>query len=465
MDRPAIFDPELVRRYDRPGPRYTSYPTAALFHAGFGGPELREQARRSNQELIPRPLSLYVHVPYCHSPCFYCACNRVITRDPDKGRRYVGRLLREIDLVAPLFDRDRRVLQLHFGGGTPNFLRPDQLATIVAALRARFSFSDGAERDFSIELDPRHVRPGDLVAYARMGLNRASIGVQDFDAEVQRAVNRVQEVGATAAVIAECRQAAFRSINLDLIYGLPRQTCSSFERTLDIVVELRPDRVAVYGYAHMPDRFKAQRQIRAEDLPDAETRLRLLAAAVRRLTDAGYRYIGLDHFALPGDDLAIALDRGGLHRNFMGYTTHAECDLIGLGASAISHVGDAYSQNLRDLRAWGAAIDAGVLPAGRGLALSLDDIVRADVISQLMCRGEVDITDLERRFDIDFTACFSDTLPELRRLAGDGLLALDRVRIAATPRGRFLLRSIAMTFDRYVGQASADARPRYSRAI
>lgn len=466
MDQAPIFDPELVRRYDRPGPRYTSYPTAPLFDTDFGEPEFLEQARRSNQELIPRPLSLYVHVPYCHSPCFYCGCNRLITRDPAKGRRYLERLLREIGLVAPLFDRDRQVVQLHLGGGTPNFLEPEQLASIVEGMNDHLGFAGASGRDFSIELDPRHVGSGDVAAYAEIGFNRASIGVQDFDPEVQRAVNRIQGVEETAAVIDDCRQAAFRSVNVDLIYGLPRQTLEGFELTLDTVIGMRPDRLAVYGYAHMPAAFKAQRQIRAEDLPDAETRLRLLQLAVDRLTDAGYRYIGMDHFALPGDDLTIALARGGLHRNFMGYTTHAECDLVGFGLSAISRIGDSYSQNWRDLRTWETAVDAGQLPVWRGLALTFDDALRGDVIMQLMCRGEIDVEAVERRFGIDFDAWFAEALPRLRQLADDGLLTLDRTRIAATSRGRFLLRIIAMAFDRYIDLSPVPASPaRYSQAI
>ncbi len=466
MYQAAIFDPELVRRYDRPGPRYTSYPSAPLFDTGFGEPEFVEQARRSNQELIPRPLSLYVHVPYCHSPCFYCGCNRIITRDPAKGRRYLERLLSEVELVAPLFDRDRPVVQLHFGGGTPNFLAPEQLAGIVEKLGERFSFGEVSERDFSIELDPRHVDRGDVAAYARAGFNRASIGVQDFDADVQRAVNRVQSVEETAAVIDDCRQAGFRSVNVDLIYGLPRQTRAGFERTLDTVVELRPDRLAVYGYAHLPGLFKPQRQIRSGDLPDADTRLRLLGAAVERLTAAGYCYIGMDHFALPGDDLALALSRGDLHRNFMGYTTHAECDLVGLGVSAISRIGDSYSQSRRHLPAWENAVDSGRLPVWRGLALSFDDALRAEIIMQLMCRGDIDIGRVERRFGIAFDDYFAAILPNLRRLADDGLLALEASRIATTPRGRFLLRTIAMAFDRYIDSSPGlDTTPRHSRVI
>lgn len=466
MYEAAIFDPELVRRYDRAGPRYTSYPAAPLFDAGFGESQYREQARRSNLELIPRPLALYVHVPYCHSPCFYCGCNRLITRDPAKASHYLLRLLAETELVAPLFDRDRPVLQLHFGGGTPNFLAPEQLAAIVEQLGAQFTFGAACDREFSIELDPRHVEPGDIAAYAQAGFNRASIGVQDFDRGVQRAVNRIQGVEETAAVIDDCRQADFRSVNVDLIYGLPRQTPEGFELTLDTVIGMRPDRLAVYGYAHLPHVFKAQRQIRAEDLPDAQARLHLLQLAVERLTEAGYTYIGMDHFALPGDDLAVAVSRGDLHRNFMGYTTHAECDLIGLGVSAISRIGDSYSQNWRDLPAWEAALEAGSLPVWRGLALSFDDALRADIISQLMCRGEIDIDAVERSFGIEFEAYFAEALPQLRSLAGDGLLTMNRSQLAVTPRGRFLLRIVAMCFDGYLERSPAPGgAQRYSRAI
>ena len=339
----VAFDADLLRRHDRPGPRYTSYPTAPQFRTSFGEQELREVAAASNGDPIPRRLSLYVHVPFCASPCFYCGCNRIMTRDSTRGEAYLARLYREIALTAPLFDRDREAIQLHFGGGTPNFLSPLQLREVVDTLRSHFRFSDNAERDISIELDPRFVSPEDIAALAATGFNRASFGVQDFDPEVQVAVNRVQSVEETRAVVEACRANGFHSVNIDLIYGLPKQTREGFARTLDIVAEMRPDRVAVYGYAHLPELFKPQKQIVAADLPDAETRLALLQLAIERLTAAGYAYIGMDHFALPDDALALAQARGGLHRNFMGYTTHADSDLVGLGVSAISHIGDSFS--------------------------------------------------------------------------------------------------------------------------
>jgi len=459
------FDPDLLRRYDRPGPRYTSYPTAPQFHAGFGENELREAAAASNGDPIPRRLSLYVHVPFCTSPCFYCGCNRIITRDKSRGEAYLARLYREIAMTAELFDRDREVIQLHFGGGTPNFLSPEQLREVVDTLGSHFRFSASRERDISIELDPRFVTPADIAQLADIGFNRASFGVQDFDPEVQAAVNRIQSVEETQAVVDACRASGFRSVNVDLIYGLPKQNPDGFARTLDIVTAMRPDRIAVYSYAHMPQLFKPQRQLNADDLPSAETKLALLQLAITRLTAAGYVYIGMDHFALPDDDLATAQSRGGLHRNFMGYTTHADSDLIGLGVSAISHIGDSFSQNPRDLASWQIALDEGRLPVFRGMRLSEDDQLRADLIQALMCQGEVPVRALERRYGIRFESYFADALGRLQPLAEDGLVRVEPDRIAVTSRGRLLLRNIAMCFDRYLEQPGTVATPRFSRAI
>ncbi len=464
------FDAGLLRRYDRPGPRYTSYPTAPAFTEDFGVAQLRTHALRTNEEPIPRPLSIYVHVPYCFSPCFYCGCNRVITRDRSRAAPYLLRLAREAELIGEWFDRDREVVQVHLGGGTPNFLTAAQIGELMDSLRGHFRLTSRAERDFSIELDPRFLSPADIAAYAAAGFSRASFGVQDFDADVQRAVNREQTVEETLAVVSACRANGFRSVNIDLIYGLPKQTQAGFSRTLDIVTDARPDRIAIYGYAHMPQIFKAQTQIVEAELPDPEAKLGLLQLAIQKLTAAGYRHIGMDHFALPGDDLAIAQDAGSLHRNFMGYTTHAECDLIGLGVSAISHIGDSFSQNPRDLPAWEAAIDRGSAPVWRGLALTFDDRVRADVIQQLMCHGTIEFGAIERRHHIDFAAYFHAALARLAPLEADGLVESTPSRIAATSRGRLLLRNIAMCFDSHLDNslqkpAAAAARPRYSRVI
>ncbi len=459
------FDADLLRRYDRPGPRYTSYPTAPQFRADFGEADLRAAAAASNGDPIPRPLSLYVHVPFCHSPCFYCGCNRVITRDQARGDAYVTRLEREIALVAPLFDRDRRAVQLHFGGGTPNFLSAAQLAEVVGAIRGQFRFADAHDCDISIELDPRYCDPRDMPVLAAAGFNRASLGVQDFDPAVQRAVNRVQSVEETRAIVDACRAAGMRSVNIDLIYGLPGQSLEGFGRTLDIVTAIHPDRLAVYSYAHLPQLFKPQKQIDETLLLDGEAKLALLQLAVEKLTAAGYAYIGMDHFALPGDELAIAKSRGGLHRNFMGYTTHADSDLVGLGVSAISHVGNTFSQNPRDLPSWEAAIDAGHLPVFRGMRLDEDDELRADLIQSLMCQGEIRVKDLQDRYAIGFAEYFSQELARLQPLVEDGLVTMSPESIRATPRGQLLLRNIAMCFDRYLDQPVTDARPRFSRAI
>lgn len=465
---PPTFDTALLQRYDRPGPRYTSYPTAPQFNAGFGEAELREAVLASNGDPIPRRLSLYLHVPFCMSPCFYCGCNRIITRDLARGEHYLVRLYREIAAMAALFDRDREVIQIHFGGGTPNFLSPAQLAEVLDTLRHQFTVSLSAERDISIELDPRFVSPADIGQLAAAGFNRVSLGVQDFDADVQAAVNRIQSVDETLAIIDACRAHGFRSVNVDLIYGLPRQTLAGFARTLETVLGARPDRLAVYGYAHLPELFRPQKQIDASELPDAATRLALLQLAITTLTSAGYVYVGMDHFALPDDDLATAQARGGLHRNFMGYTTHADTDLVGLGVSAISHIGDTFSQNPRDLAGWQHALDEGRLPVFRGMRLCDDDQLRADLIQALMCQGEIPISALERRYDIDFEHYFTADLARMQPLVDDGLVRTGQGRIRATSQGRLLLRNIAMCFDHYLHQpASAPDTPgpRFSRAI
>jgi oxygen-independent coproporphyrinogen-3 oxidase len=466
MTTAPLFAAEVLRKYDLPGPRYTSYPTAPHFGSHFDEAMLREYIRCSNAEPIPRELSLYVHVPYCFSPCFYCGCNRIVTSERSKGRKYIERLVREIAMVGGLFDRDREVVQLHFGGGTPNFLEPREMNEVLAALGSHFHLSSAPRRDFSIELDPRYVSAGYIDALTDLGFNRASLGVQDFDPDVQRAVNRVQSVEQTERVVDACRAAGWRSVNIDLIYGLPRQTRAGFEHTLNTVLRIRPDRLAVYSYAHMPRMFKAQRQIVAADLPSAGDKLALLQLSIEKLSAAGYDYIGMDHFALPDDELSRAQAAGALHRNFMGYTTHADCDLIGLGVSAVSHIGDSYSQNPRDLPAWELAIDQGHLPVWRGRHLDRDDVLRADVIQQLMCLGSIDRAQIERRHEIEFHTYFADALAQLRPLAADGLVTVDAERIVATSRGRLLLRIIAMCFDRYLNESDSQVgEPRFSRAI
>ncbi|HRN60081.1 MAG TPA: oxygen-independent coproporphyrinogen III oxidase [Chiayiivirga sp.] len=468
MATPLFFSDELLQRYDRPGPRYTSYPAAPRFHEGFGDRELREHIALSNEDPVPHRLSLYVHIPFCESPCFYCGCNRIITRDHRKGAAYLAALDQEIERVGPLFDRDREVIQLHLGGGTPNFMTPAQLGALLDSLGRHFSFSATADRDYSIELDPRHVTPDEIGELARLGFNRASLGVQDFDPVVQEAVNRIQGVEMTLDLIRACRTHGLRSVNVDLIYGLPKQTVEGFGRTLDTVLEARPDRLAIYGYAHLPEVFRAQTQLKAEDLPSAATRLALLRLAIEKLTAAGYEHIGMDHFALPEDELAKARRSGSLHRNFMGYTTHAETDLIGLGVSAISHIGASFSQNPRDLGTWEARLahQPDALPVWRGLSLDADDRLRADVIGQIMCLGEIDIREVEAGHGIDFREYFRAALARLEPMVADGLVEITRERVRATPRGQLLLRHVAMAFDAYLHErAEAMAPARFSKAI
>ncbi len=450
MITPPPFDADLLRRYDRPGPRYTSYPTAPQFSGQFSEANLLDVIKRSNEDPIPRPLSIYVHVPFCASPCFYCGCNRIITRDEKRGEKYLEDLRKEVAMVAPLFESDREVMQLHFGGGTPNFLSPAQLNEFMKFLLQHFHFSNSENRDISIEIDPRCVKPDDIDALAAMGFNRASLGVQDFDPEVQAAVNRIQSVEETLAVIKACRDSGFKSVNVDLIYGLPKQTVTGFAQTLDTVIEARPDRIAVYSYAHMPQLFKPQRQLDETLLPTPETKLSLLQLAIEKLSQAGYCYIGMDHFALPEDELAIAQERGDLHRNFMGYTTHSDSDLIGLGVSSISHIGESFSQNPRDLPSWEAAVEAHHLPIWRGMNLSEDDVIRADLIQRWMCQGEIDIVKFEERHNIYFHEYFGEDLKKLQSLEEDGLVTVSPTHLKATSRGRLLLRIIAACFDAYL---------------
>ena len=462
---PAIeFDAELLARYDVAGPRYTSYPTAPSFRDDFGEFEYQRFARETNEDPIPSPLSLYVHVPFCESPCFYCGCTRLITRDHGSATRYLEHLEKEIELQSTHFDSDRTVVQLHLGGGTPNFLSATELTRLTASLASRFCLESGDERDFSIEIDPRFTAPGLMDTLALLGFNRVSLGVQDFDLQVQQAINRIQPEDQTRAVIEAARRVGMRSVNLDLIYGLPKQQPESFARTLETVVALRPDRVALYAYAHLPERFKAQRQILAADLPAPAVKLALLELAIRELTAAGYCYIGMDHFALPGDPLAKALYAGALHRNFQGYSTHGGCDLVGLGMSAIGHVDGCFAQNTRDLAGYYDALAQGRLPIARGVALDFDDLLRADVIQSVMCRNRLDFGAVERDFGIPFAEYFARELVDLGRLARDGLVQLGEHGFTVTPRGRLLLRVIAMVFDASLHRSEATP-PRYSRVI
>jgi oxygen-independent coproporphyrinogen-3 oxidase len=459
------FDAELIARYDCQGPRYTSYPTALQFHADFDQTALENAIAASNGEPVPSPLSLYVHVPFCRSPCFYCGCSRIITRDATRADAFLHALEHEAALIGPRFDPDRRVHQLHLGGGTPNFLDLPRMTRLFETLRQNFTFAPVAQREFGIEIDPRFTDADYIRGLGKLGFNRLSAGIQDFDPEVQRAINREQSIAQTTMALETAREAGFQSISVDLIYGLPRQSQQGFGKTLDEIVKLSPDRVAVYGYAHLPKLFKAQGQIHATDLPSAAERLALLGLAMTKLTSAGYLYIGMDHFAKPDDSLVQAQRDGKLQRNFQGYSTLADCDIVGLGPTAISRIGDSYSQNIRDLDSYYTAVNAGRLPVARGISLNEDDIIRRDVISSLMCHGELDFLTIDERHDIDTRHYFAAELTRLQALADDGLIALDARHIQVQPRGRLLMRNIAMCFDSYLHGRDPASPAGFSRTI
>jgi oxygen-independent coproporphyrinogen-3 oxidase len=464
MNYPAselVIDPVLIRQYDVSGPRYTSYPTADRFVEAFGDTALRQWLAKRNIGGISQPLSVYVHLPFCESICYYCGCNKVVTRDHGRSGKYIRYLERELALLAPLLGADSRICQLHWGGGTPTFLTREEMAALMAALDA--SFKRAADFECAIEVDPRHAPPGTMEFLAGLGFNRLSLGVQDFDAEVQKAVHRIQPEDLTRRVITEARANGFRSVNFDLIYGLPKQTLDSFNRTLDRVIALDPDRIALYSYAHLPTVFKPQRRILPADLPSAETKLQILTLAIGRLTRAGYVYIGMDHFAKSGDELAIAQRRGRLQRNFQGYSTYPESDLIGLGVSAIGRIGPTYYQNQKRLDDYYAVLDAGRLPVARGLELSSDDLVRRAVIQALACHFSVSIESIELAYLVDFRSYFARELKDLHRLQDEGLVDVSDDWITVTPRGRLLVRVICMVFDRYLREAQA--RAAYSRVI
>ena len=458
---PFEVDLDLIRRLDRNGPRYTSYPTADRFVEAFGPAAYKSWAAKRNIGGVQRALSIYVHLPFCSTICYYCGCNKVVTRNKNRGVEYLGYLAKEIALQAPLFSEDPRVEQMHWGGGTPTFFSTAQMQDLFALLRRHFDFSPDGE--YSIEIDPRTVDEKTIAALRVMGFNRLSLGVQDFDPDVQRAVNRLQSEKQTLAIIDAARREGFLSVNVDLIYGLPKQNLITFNRTLARVVAVRPDRVAIYNYAHLPTRFKSQRQINEADLPSPETRLKLLALSAQRLTEAGYVYIGMDHFALPEDSLAVAQRQGRLHRNFQGYSTHAECDLVALGVSAIGSIGPTYSQNHRALEDYYDSLERNELPIMRGIQLSADDLLRRAVIQTLMCHFTLSKEAVEIQYLIDFDKYFSGELAELREFEKEGLLELSERWINVTPKGRMLIRNICMVFDQYLQHEREVGR--YSRVI
>ncbi len=462
MER-VVFDTDLVKRYDGPGPRYTSYPTAVQFHEGFGAAEYARLARLSNGKVGPRDLSLYVHIPFCHSLCYYCGCHKIVTRTPGVAAQYLEYLFREAELHSGLYDRERPVTQLHLGGGTPTYLTDEEMTALIRGLERHFSLLASGKREYSLEIDPRTTGPDTLPLLTGLGFNRLSMGIQDFDPRVQRAVNRVQEVDHTLGLVTQAREVGFVSVSVDLIYGLPHQTMESFQKTLDIVVAARPDRIATYNYAHLPRMFKSQRLIREEDLPTAQTKLDLLRLIVDYLTEHGYEYIGMDHFALPEDELVRARNEGSLQRNFQGYSTYADCDLVALGVSSIGRLDTCYSQNLKLRKDYYAALDEGRLPVYRGVELTPEDVLRRAVIQGLMCQDVVEMDAFGDRFGVDFGNHFARELEALQPLEADGLVELGKGVIRVTAKGRFLLRPIAMTFDAYL---SSEKQPgRFSKVI
>ncbi|WP_028205247.1 oxygen-independent coproporphyrinogen III oxidase [Paraburkholderia nodosa] len=459
-DADLLFRPDLLAKYGANGPRYTSYPTALQFRDDFDPADYRRAA--ADPGASETDLSLYFHIPFCDTVCFYCGCNKVITKNRGRAKPYLAQMIREVELQAALFDTKRPVSQLHWGGGTPTFLSLEEMSALMAATREHFALQPDDTGEYSIEIDPREATAQTIAHLRSLGFNRLSLGVQDFDPVVQKAVNRIQPLELTVDVMNAARANGFESISVDLIYGLPHQNVKTFGRTLETMLLLAPDRISVFGYAHMPHLFKMQRQMDEATLPTPAERMALLRLVIEQLTEAGYVYIGMDHFALPTDELARAQAQRTLHRNFQGYSTRADCDLIGFGASAIGKVGDVYAQNAKDLIGYGAAIGAGRLATAKGVRLTADDRLRRDIITELMCNLELRYDEFEAIYGVRFPAAFAGELERLREFERDGLVARSADRLEVLPAGRMLVRNIAMVFDRYLG---AQQPERFSRTI
>ena len=460
MQQKLILDTTLIDKYDQSGPRYTSYPTAVQFHDGFSREEYEQIARESNAS--GRPLSLYFHIPFCDTICFYCACNKVATKDRSKGAEYLSRLFKEIEMQGALFDKDRPVEQLHWGGGTPTFISHQEMRDLVRVTGEHFQLLDNDQGEYSIEIDPREATAETIGILRELGFNRMSLGVQDFDEKVQIAVNRIQTEAETMAVLQAAREEGFRSVSIDLIYGLPFQSRDSFSRTLDRIINVGPDRLSVFNYAHLPSRFMPQRRINEDELPAPEEKLEILQMTAEKLAEADYVYIGMDHFARPDDELAVAQREGTLYRNFQGYSTHADCDLVGLGVTSIGSVGNCYAQNERDLEQYYKVVDSGKLPIFKGVTLNRDDELRRDVITKLICHFSLDFSYVESLWGIRFQEYFKSELETLRSMEKDGLLEITDSGIHVTPGGQMLIRNICMVFDVYLKQHGGQ---RFSKVI
>ncbi|MBC8378354.1 MAG: oxygen-independent coproporphyrinogen III oxidase [Planctomycetes bacterium] len=450
MDQSIKFDVNLINRYDKAGPRYTSYPTALELHEGFGDREYREHIAKSNA--AGGPLSLYFHIPFCDTVCFYCACNKIVTKNRKHAEPYLANLCKEIAMQGDLFDSSRVVNQLHWGGGTPTFLSYEQMKTLMEVTREHFHLRDDDKGEYSIEVDPRETNDQTMKHLRELGFNRVSLGLQDFDPAVQKAVNRLQSEERTFSVLAAARAEGFRSTNIDLIYGLPLQTVDTFAVTLDKILAVSPDRFSIFNYAHMPARFKTQRQINDADMPTPNVKLAILQMVGQRLTEAGYVYIGMDHFAKPDDELAVAQREGHLYRNFQGYSTHSDCDLVGLGITSIGRVGEAYIQNVKELEEYDQLISQGKLPVFKGVELDNDDKLRSAVITQLICHFDLSFAAIEKQFGICFSDYFAKELEALAPMQTDGLLVLSKEGISVLPAGRLLIRNICMVYDKYLAQ-------------
>ena len=448
MDQTLVFDLNLINKYDYSGPRYTSYPTAPQFQDSFGEVEYRQAAQESNAS--GTPLSLYFHIPFCDTICFYCACNKIATKDRGLNAPYLQRLYKEMEMQGQIYDRSRRVDQLHWGGGTPTFLSHEQMAELMKVTGEHFQLADDDIGEYSIEIDPREANAETVRVLREAGFNRMSLGVQDFDERVQKAVNRIQTEEETFTVLDAAKASGFRSVSIDLIYGLPFQSVESFAKTLDRVLEVGPDRLSVFNYAHLPQMFKPQRRINEADLPAPQEKLEILKMTIDHLTSAGYVYIGMDHFARPDDELAIAQREGSLYRNFQGYSTHSDCDLVAMGVTSISMVNNTYSQNVRDLESYYEHIDAGRLPVLRGIGLSEDDLIRRDVITQLICNFALSYERIEQTWGISMADYFTEELKRLDQMVEDGLIEKDESGLVVMPRGRLLIRNICMAFDKYL---------------
>ncbi|MDH5736291.1 MAG: oxygen-independent coproporphyrinogen III oxidase [Gammaproteobacteria bacterium] len=455
------FDQELIKRYDKSGPRYTSYPTAVQFTEAYTEADYRRHAELSNQS--DKALSLYFHLPFCDTICYYCACNKIITKDRSKADPYLTRLHKEIEMQARLFDNSRKVNQLHWGGGTPTFISHDQMRELMAVTRQHFNLHDDDTGEYSIEIDPREVTSDSIKLLRDIGFNRMSLGVQDFNPVVQKAVNRIQTEDQTLSTLESARREGFKSISVDLIYGLPFQTVESFAATLERIIEINPDRLSIFNYAHLPQLFKPQRRINEDELPSPLVKLDILKMTIDRLSAAGYVYIGMDHFAKPDDELAIAQQNNLLYRNFQGYATHADCDLIGLGITSIGTVGRSFAQNVKTMEEYIDRIDAGKLAVFRGVEIDDDDIIRRNAIMQLICHFDLKITEFESKNNIEFKSYFQDELIKLMDMKNDGLIELSDQDIRVTAKGRLLIRNICMVFDRYLKNPQKDQR--YSKAI